>query len=200
MRLSDVSHSAARSRLVKISSHDASRPIGLPHSKSDFVPPVVESGFAEAGGAACSAALRVSWEGGSGGEVITLLGSISREASFELSAPVTGAVLVAVVVSCDRGRGRGASVLTGPNRRASSLESSACVTLGSADVANQHFSPTCSGSRRVQTARDPGCAAKTDSADERHSAWADDAMAMEAVRIRGTRWGTRMVLLQWPKR
>jgi hypothetical protein len=158
MRLSDVSHSAACSRLVKISSHDASRPIGLPHNKSDFVPPVVESGFAEAGGGACSAALRVSWEGGSGGEVITLLGSISREASFELSAPVTGACLVAVVavVSCDRGRGRGASVLTGPNGRASSLESSACITLVSADVANQHFSPTCSGNSPRPNRTRPG--------------------------------------------
>jgi hypothetical protein len=109
-RVSDMVHSAARSRLVKISSHVASRPIGLPHVKIDFAPPVLESGFAEAGGGACSAVLGVSWEGGSGGGTATLTGgAISREASLESSAPVTDVRSVAVVVSCNLGRGRGAS-------------------------------------------------------------------------------------------
>jgi hypothetical protein len=109
MRLSDMGHLAARSRLVKISSHSASRSIRLPHIKIDFAPPVVESGFAEASGGACSVALGVAWEGGSGGGTITLMGSMSRESSLESSAPVTGARSVAVAVSCDRGRGRGVS-------------------------------------------------------------------------------------------
>jgi hypothetical protein len=111
MRLPGMSHSVARSRLVKISSHVASRPIGLPHIKIDLAPPVVESGVAEPGGGACSVVLRVSWEGGSGGGTVTLIGVISREASLESSAPVRS---VGVVVSCNLGRGRGAScALTG---------------------------------------------------------------------------------------
>jgi hypothetical protein len=86
-------HLAVRSRLVKISSHAASRSIGLPHIKIDLDPPV---GVAEAGG-----------------EAITLMGSISRDASLESSAPVAGARSVAAVMSCNRGRGRRASALTG---------------------------------------------------------------------------------------
>jgi hypothetical protein len=89
-----MSHLVMRSRLVKSSSHAASRSIGLPHIKIDLAPPV-ESGFADAGG-----------------EAITLMGSISREASLESSATITGARSVAALVFCGRGRGRGASALT----------------------------------------------------------------------------------------
>src|SRR5258708_31528447 len=76
--------------------------------------------------------------------------------------------------------------ITGAISSPASLGASVCIA-GLLLAAYQHFSPMCPGSRSRRIACDPGCAAHTASALERHSAWAVGAVAIKTARTRGMR-------------
>src|SRR5258706_546176 len=112
---------------------------------------------------------------------------------IDLASPVeaglaeAGRRSVSARVLCNCGRGRGTAIaLTGAISEPTFLGASVCISsllLG----AYQHFSPMCPGIRSRHIACDPGCAAHTASALERHSAWAVDAVPIKTARTRGTR-------------
>lgn len=101
---------------------------------------------------------------------------------FDLASPVetagndTRSAPASAFLKPGRGRGRGIAFTISFSGTVS--RTSITVPL---PVANQHFTPSCPGSRSRHVAWEPGWAAQTAFADDRHSAWAVEYLPKPAI-------------------